>query len=861
MAGVRRRSPARHRPDEPAVEGVKDGWDLVVLGQEPVGRGEIAEQGNACRVGRSAGHLRRRAADQRLDGRTLGLGTVRCLGHREQEVDPLLRRGRLAHHVKPQRDQRVLELEDRRAQSRDAPLGVVAGQRGPGGLARGELEGRGLRLQLPAQLGALACRRLGLQAAPALEHRLQLEQAAVQAGVRDRRREVADQRGARAALGDGALGRVVRRVHVQVRQVADHPVRPARAGHARLLARHELERAVGAEVQHRVRAEVLAQPAVERRERVRRREAALEQQPHRVALVAHARLHADHHVAEALAQHEDRAAVALLAARRRAPLRLDLAQPALAAHVVVGGDPGVDVGGRAVLRGVALQHALAQRLDRLGHVDGVALRLHRGQRVVQRVEHREVGGGADVGALGRVVEQHHRDLARGALGAAHRHQLADPRREHRHALGAHVHVEPALLRAEGAGVVAAGAGRAGGAGAPAEDHRSGRAVELGDRHHDRALDRQQTAVRRAPLHERLELDRVGGEVRHVERGERALGGRRVVVRRAAHQREARQRHHRVDRRPAVLHEEPVDRRTRVEAGREDRHHLQALDLHRRDHAVVVRRVAGQQVRAQQQQADPPLGQALARQPRQLVGTLADAPGHPRVVHADLGVLDGGGRLRATAQTAARAVGIAVDQEADHVVDVLLGAAQPVLQRQEVGAHVLRGARDEAQQLRDPAQHLHLLRAARGARLAAGTAQPAQQRHRAAGGAVHRESAETRELDDLAGRHRAHQRVAVVAARLQRGQHRQEVVLHEQHRRDDDVAAGDVGLAALERVGVVGPLGGSVHAQHEARQLAAQRQRRTLDGARQVGVHRHDDDVHRRAVSDRSALWHHRESPP
>ena len=33
-----------------------------------------------------------------------------------------------------------------------------------------------------------------------------------------------------------------------------------------------------------------------------------------------------------------------------------------------------------------------------------------------------------------------------------------------------------------------------------------------------------------------------------------------------------------------------------------------------------------------------------------------------------------------------------------------------------------------------------------------------------------------------------------------------------------------------------------------------------DGARQVGVHRHDDDAHRRAVSGRSALWHRRGSP-
>jgi hypothetical protein len=172
MAGVRRRSPARHRPDEPAVEGVKDGWDLVVLGQEPVGRGEIAEQGNACRVGRSAGHLRRRAADQRLDGRTLGLGTVRCLGHREQEVDPLLRRGRLAHHVKPQRDQRVLELEDRLAERSDARRGLVLPRR----LEACQVHGGRLSLDQGCELGALV-RSLRRQPPPALDRSLELEQA------------------------------------------------------------------------------------------------------------------------------------------------------------------------------------------------------------------------------------------------------------------------------------------------------------------------------------------------------------------------------------------------------------------------------------------------------------------------------------------------------------------------------------------------------------------------------------------------------------------------------------------------------------------------------------------------------------
>ncbi|MCK7474804.1 MAG: hypothetical protein MZV49_17410 [Rhodopseudomonas palustris] len=64
--------------------------------------------------------------------------------------------------------------------------------------------------------------------------------------------------------------------------------------------------------------------------------------------------------------------------------------------------------------------------------------------------------------------------------------------------------------------------RAGGAGAAAEDHRAGRAVELGDRHHDGALDRQQAARRSAP-HCSSVWNSTGcaGEVGHVEPRQRS----------------------------------------------------------------------------------------------------------------------------------------------------------------------------------------------------------------------------------------------------------------------------------------------------------------------------------------------------
>jgi hypothetical protein len=130
----------------------------------------------------------------------------------------------------------------------------------------------------------------------------------------------------------------------------------------------------------------IAQVIVERRERMRRREALLEQQPHWVAFVAEGRLHADEHVSELGAEHEDRLAVALLAAGRRPPLRLDLLQPAGAAHVGVRVDAGMHVGVGAEALGIAAENLVAQLVDGSRQRDRVSLRLQRLQRVEQRGE-------------------------------------------------------------------------------------------------------------------------------------------------------------------------------------------------------------------------------------------------------------------------------------------------------------------------------------------------------------------------------------------------------------------------------------------------------------------------------------------
>ena len=94
-------------------------------------------------------------------------------------------------------------------------------------------------------------------------------------------------------------------------------------------------------------------------------------------------------------------------------------------------------------------------------------------------------------------------------------------------------------------------------------------------------------------------------------------------------------------------------------------------------------------------------------------------------------------------------------------------ASQILQRQEIGAHVLRRARNEAQDLRDAPQHRHLA----GRRRVPPFFLPPRNRFSSAmtpARLVHPELAEASELDDLAGRHAADDGVAIVAPRLEIG---------------------------------------------------------------------------------------------
>ncbi len=139
-----------------------------------------------------------------------------------------------------------------------------------------------------------------------------------------------------------------------------------------------------------------------------------------------------------------------------------------------------------------------------------------------------------------------------------------------------------------------------------------------------------------PLLQRLEFQRLRGDVGHVEIGERGLGGARVVVGGAADQGETGEGDDRVDDRASVALEEAVDGRPRVEAGGEGRDDREALLLQRADDAVVVGGVAGEHVGAHDQDAD----RSRAPPARQAGGVRAGAAGQIGMVEADVRVIDG-----------------------------------------------------------------------------------------------------------------------------------------------------------------------------------------------------------------------------
>ena len=277
-----------HRPCETAIQRVQDRRRLVIAGQGTGGVRQVVIGQGLCHAGEQIG---------------AGLG-----------------RDGAAHHMQAVRDQGLFVLDQ------------VAPERRY--IIRGQVQFACLGTDHILKVRPIRRTRIAL--APAVQRGFQLDQPLVEPGLRHGRRQVRDRDRRTPALCQRTLGGVVHRVEIDVRQIADQPVGPAFRAHPALFAGHEFERAVHPEVQGDMRAEIFAQVTVEGAERVGWCEALLEEQTHRVALVAEGGLHADKDIAEMRAQHEQIPAIGLDLARAGTPLRLDLGQMRLACDHVVG---------------------------------------------------------------------------------------------------------------------------------------------------------------------------------------------------------------------------------------------------------------------------------------------------------------------------------------------------------------------------------------------------------------------------------------------------------------------------------------------------------------------------------------------
>ena len=334
--------------------------------------------------------------------------TVRCVfaiaqfvGRGHHGIEHILARLALrigAKDVQPMRDQRFFEFVK---------------------LARQLFDGAVFQINRVAlirdQLSQIFAFRVILADAPALNACLKLGQILVEPGLRQWRREVADQRCGRTALGQHAFRRVVCSVEIVVRKIADQALWPAFIGQTGLLAGHEFQRAMRAEVQHAVGCEVFANIAVKGAERVGRSKTAFEQKAHRIAFIAKAGLNADEDIAEMFAQDLNMTAIALRFSGRWAPGGFDIFQIGLARDMLVSGHAVSDIDIRAVLRGIAFQQVAAHGLKALRHFDAVAFLAQPLESGVQRFVHRHEGCGSRSASVGREVEKDNRELARRAV--------------------------------------------------------------------------------------------------------------------------------------------------------------------------------------------------------------------------------------------------------------------------------------------------------------------------------------------------------------------------------------------------------------------------------------------------------------
>ena len=126
--------------------------------------------------------LRGHASGDSLDCRLRRCFAVESFGCEGQEIGALVIGRSLADDVQAVRDQRLLKLEDSVRQSERC--GLAASSNGQAGSASARSTAAGLRLDQRGKRLALLLGGIGRKFAPALRRRLEIEQTAVESGLR-----------------------------------------------------------------------------------------------------------------------------------------------------------------------------------------------------------------------------------------------------------------------------------------------------------------------------------------------------------------------------------------------------------------------------------------------------------------------------------------------------------------------------------------------------------------------------------------------------------------------------------------------------------------------------------------------------
>mmetsp|Transcript_21009 Transcript_21009/g.46075 ORF Transcript_21009/g.46075 Transcript_21009/m.46075 type:complete len:1268 (+) Transcript_21009:731-4534(+) len=522
-------------------------------------------------------------AGQALDGGGLLVRAVN-LTNVDQSSHSLLSSGGHTDHVQAAGQQAGLNLHQLAVHIADHHVALVQGQ----GLGSLVISGQLDVLVQVALAGSLNDGGTDLLTAAALPHALvaadqllELLQALVQASVLSRGGQVGDGVGVGAALGNGGLAGVVGGVVVDVGDGANQGVRVADTRHADLLARHELQGAVGTEVQHSISAKHLLQEGVVGSEAVVGGGRPAEQQAHGVTLVAEGGLHANEDVAELLAVDQQLLAVGVELTGGLAPVLLQgirvLAQTLVLIHLHAVGNVQV----AAVELGIsAVEHALDQVLLIHGdHAHIVALLLQLLQHPVDGAEHVQVGGGTDIALVRGEAEHSDGQLL---LSVALLAQASPV-----HGTGA-----------QGGDTVGQGVGLAGVAVTASKHNGLNGTIQLGQSNLQGNLHGVHTQLGVQPLLSGLEHQGERHQVGHVQvvQGLHSLGG--VLAGRAAHQGETSEGHHSVHEGPASAQgvvEELLHRGAEVQATGKHRHNLGTASLQLRDHTRVVALITGHQV--------------------------------------------------------------------------------------------------------------------------------------------------------------------------------------------------------------------------------------------------------------------------